>query len=591
MINHSSTKLTLAAVMTGCVCAVLVSCQGGGGWTLSSEKSSRERQAQKEQSTQKAVYQKNAPLPGTIGEACYVEGFKPIFVQGYGLVVGLHGTGSRECPEQLRKDLIEEVAKYQKIYGRPGEIPSVGAGAIIDSPDTAVVRVSGNIEAGSLKGDRFDLQIQALPNTSTTSLEGGRLYTTDLRVYAGSFSGQISKTKVMALGSGAVFINPFEKKQFRGSILLRRNGSVLGGGVNLEDRRLHLCLYQPSYAQARAIEQKINAIFGPPAEDPLWQTAKAVSAERIELHVPPDYHNQLNHFLCLVRNLYVRSDPSYLETQANELTRQIVDPLANADAIAFAWEGMGKTVLPMIQPLYTSPNKQAAYYAAQAGARLGDTVAMEQLGIYAMDPKSKYQKAAIETLGFCRSLTARKILRKVLNDSDMNLRVLAYQGLARWQDSSIERRYVGDDNLILDTVTSQAWPMVYATRSTLPKIVIFGRLQLDPPVFYCHPDNSIIITAAAKAKKLSLVRKTPSGASSGRIETSLELTPLVELLGNEARVDKKGKATGLALPYSHIVAIMSQLCKDGAVPARFKLQDIVPVPDASEDIMGRPEKD
>jgi len=295
--------------------------------------------------------------------------------------------------------------------------------------------------------------------------------------------------------------------------------------------------------------------------------------------------------LCLVRNLYVRSDPSYLETQANELTRQIVDPLANADAIAFAWEGMGKTVLPMIQPLYTSPNKQAAYYAAQAGARLGDTVAMEQLGIYAMDPKSKYQKAAIETLGFCRSLTARKILRKVLNDSDMNLRVLAYQGLARWQDSSIERRYVGDDNLILDTVTSQAWPMVYATRSTLPKIVIFGRLQLDPPVFYCHPDNSIIITAAAKAKKLSLVRKTPSGASSGRIETSLELTPLVELLGNEARVDKKGKATGLALPYSHIVAIMSQLCKDGAVPARFKLQDIVPVPDASEDIMGRPEKD
>ncbi len=572
-------------------CAFL-GCDGKPLFKLPAKKPPKPTEAEaKVQSVQKAAARKNAPLEGTVGSACYLEGMRGVAVQGYGLVAGLSGTGSRECPDMLRKELMSTIAKYQKLYGEPGETKYMDAGALIDSLDTAVVKVTGTIPAGVSRGEVFDLMVQALPNTGTTSLENGRLYACDLHIYAGPV-GQVSKSKILARGEGSIFINPFEKKKYRGATLLRRNGLILGGGVNLEDRKLSLVLYQSSYGTARSIEQKINSIFGPPPENPIWQTARAVSADKVELHVPREYQHQLSHFLGLIMNICVRSDPSYVESMANELTQRISDPTANAPAISYAWEAMGRPVLPLIQSLYTSSNQQAAYYSARAGARLGDSVAMEQLGFFAVDPKNKYRKRAIRTLGYCRDLTARRILRKLLDDTDTQVRVMAYKGLARTNDSSIDRRGVGEDNLVLDVVQSKAWPLVYVSRSRESRVVLFGEIKIEPPIFYCHPDDSITLSAGAGDKQISLLRKTPSGKSSGKVDSPLDVPMLIALLGDEPGVDKKnGKVYGLGLPYSHVVTILYRLCKDGSIAAKFKIQNFATSTVAADDVVGRPEKD
>ncbi len=547
---------------------------------------------QKVVAEQKALFRKNGPIPGTVGSMCYLDGMRRVSVQGFGLVVGLAGTGSGECPEELRKQLISTIIKYQKLYGDAGDKnQAMTAGALINSPDTAVVRVSGTIPAGASKGDTFDLVVQALPNTGTTSLEGGRLYTCDLKVFAGPLDQTVT-SRVLAKGAGPVFINPFEKKKYRGAVLLRRNGFVLDGGMSSEDRRISLILSQPSYATARTIEQKINSLFGPPPDNPLWQTAKAISPDKVELHIPREYRRQLGHFLGLVQNVYVRSDPSYIQTQANELIQQVSDPGANASAISYAWEAMGRTILPLIQSLYTSPNKQAVYYASRAGARLGDTVAMEQLGAIAMDAASKYRRKAVRTLGYCKDTTARRILRKLVDDPNVDIRILAYRGLARQGDTSVDRRRVGEDNFTLDVVESNAWPMVYVTRARQRSVVLFGHINMDPPVFYCHPDDSITINANSGDKKITLIRKSPSGKSSGAVECSVELASVLDMLGSDPVVDPKtSKVYGLGLPYSHIVAILSQMCKDGSIPAKFKMQDLTRASEPSEDSIGRPERD
>jgi flagellar basal body P-ring protein FlgI len=585
-----SLKRTALMVLIGGLVGLLAGCQKGG-MTLSTTQSSEDLSAQKAEAERSAMAGKTAPLSGTIGSATYLEGMRSMYVQGYGLVVGLPGTGSSECPEALRRELMGTIAKNQRLYGERGRKQGGQAGVIIDSRDTAVVKVSGYIPYGAVKGDRFDLMVESLPNTGTISLEGGRLYATELRIYAGSYSGQNNSSRILAEGSGPIFINPFEKKQNRGVLQLKRKGYILNGGENQEDRRLHLMLYQPSYGTARAIEQRINSIFGPPSDDPLWQTAKAVGPDRIELHIPRDYRGQLDHFLSLVRSLYTRSDPGYIESQANQLARDVSDPMANPDAISFAWEGMGRSMLPLIQPLYASSSRQAAFYAARAGARLGDSVAMELLGGYALDPKSTYRKKAVLTLGYCKSVSARRVLRKVVDDEDIDLRILAYEGLARLNDGTVSRRFVGEDNLILDEVCSQTWPLVYVTRSAQPKVVLFGPLQLEPPIFYCHPDDSVTISADAKANMVALIRKSPSGKSSGRIDAGLALAPLIGFLGNDANVRGNEKVTGLGLPYSHVVAILNQLCKDGSISARFKLQELTEIVDPADDIIGRPEKD
>ena len=76
----------------------------------------------------------------------------------------------------------------------------------INSPNTAVVEIFGTIPTLAAKGEPFDLLIAPLPGTQTTSLAGGRLYTTELSALERFFGyGQYSKT--VALGSGPVFIN------------------------------------------------------------------------------------------------------------------------------------------------------------------------------------------------------------------------------------------------------------------------------------------------------------------------------------------------------------------------------------------------
>jgi hypothetical protein len=275
---------------------------------------------------------------------------------------------------------------------------------------------------------------------------------------------------------------------------------------------------------------------------------------------------------------------------ANKLAREISDPMANAEAISYAWEAMGRSMLPLIQPIYVSSNKQAAFYAVRAGARLDDNVAIERLEKYVLDAKNPYRKRAIDTLCYCPSVTSRRILRKLLDDTDMDIRIKAYEGLARMGDISIERRYVGEDLLIIDTVETKAWPMVYVTRSGDPKIVIFGKLRLEPPVFYSHPDKSITISASTNDKTIGVVRKSPSGISSGRVDMSMDLTPLLTFMANDAKVLKDGKVSGFALPYSHLVAMLNPLCRNGAIPGKFKMQDLTKT-EPDDDIFGRPEKD
>jgi hypothetical protein len=145
---------------------------------------------------------------------------------------------------------------------------------------------------------------------------------------------------------------------------------------------------------------------------------------------------------------------------------------------------------------------------------------------------------------------------------------------------------------MLDVVQSKAWPMIYVNRSRENRVVLFGTIKVDPPVFYCHPDDSIILSAGAGDKRISLLRKTPSGKSSGKVDSPLDVPALIALLGDEPAVDEKnGKVYGLGLSYSHIVTILHQLCKDGSIGAKFKIQDFAASTEAPEDMVGRPEKD
>jgi len=97
-----------------------------------------------------------------------------IAVEGYGIVGSLRGTGSGDCPANIRTYLEQYILK---------QLPEqrMDVDKFIASQNTAVVHVYGVMSTSVSEGRHFDVTIAALPGTQTTSLEGGWLYRTDLK--------------------------------------------------------------------------------------------------------------------------------------------------------------------------------------------------------------------------------------------------------------------------------------------------------------------------------------------------------------------------------------------------------------------------
>ncbi len=537
---------------------------------------------------------RSAPLDGTIGAACMFEGLRPVMVEGYGLLGRLRGTGSSDCPAPLRAEMVKKIKLLKedaKRLKRKRTLAWGTAGTIIASPNTAIVRVWGRIPAGAVKGDFFDVHVEAIAGSDTTSLEGGWLYSFSLYL-AGGRGSSFGRSREYARAAGQVFVNPFKKavRPERRSAEVRRNGTIPGGAVVKVSRSQSLALNQPSYETARRIQEKINGKFGGGQGNIRKRAANAKNQRTVTIRIPESYLDRQSRFISLVRNLYIRTDPTYLDMKARELRTKILEDDSNAEAISYAWETMGgTTVLPLIQDLYNGSNVRAAFWSARVGAVLGDRSAIDRLGRFAL-MDGPYQIRALSELGYCKTAKSREILRKSLGSTDVDVRILAYDGLARQRDKSVRRYVVGEGNFRLDVVAGGKLPLIYATRTTRAKIVLFAATRIETPVFYTHWDDSIMLTADTDDQALKIMLKLPDGEMTDPIEGSLNLLSLLQFLGSPL-TEIDNELQGLGQPYSKIVGVLKGLCDDGSIPGRFKLEDVGPRMDVQDYSTGRPERD
>jgi hypothetical protein len=85
-------------------------------------------------------------MRGTVASETVVEGLRPVIVRGYGLVVGLQGTGGRLMPAEVRAMMVQELAR--RGIGNPVLSADLSPEEMLNSPDTAVVIVEGVRAAG-----------------------------------------------------------------------------------------------------------------------------------------------------------------------------------------------------------------------------------------------------------------------------------------------------------------------------------------------------------------------------------------------------------------------------------------------------------
>lgn len=499
-----------------------------------------------------AAIGKPVELNTTIGDLTKLYESGAVAVRGNGIVAGLPGTGSAECPPKLR----EELKKYILKMTAGADIGSPDS--FINSPDTAVVELYGVIPTLGAKGEAFDLRVAPMPNTQTTDLAGGRLFTTELVARDRFFDyGQYSKT--LAVASGPIFVN--KVKGDSGKI---GDAYILAGGKIVEDVGIRLILNESSYSTASLIRNRINERFGS-------RTATAPSPMEIRLTIPPQYARQKEKFLEMVQVLYL----SARGTQEKSRIASLINELAtskNKKLSEISLETIGKNSLNQLAGLLEHNNAEVRFRAARCMLNIGDERGMRTLNGIVKDRKSPYRINAIEAIGRrARKSDVSSVLMGVLDDDDFDVVFAAYRQLRTVGDVTVSSRVVGGD-VIIDSVISDSPKRILAYRHGVPRIVIFGApLYCSRNMFVQSADGKIMINSRPTDEFVTLSRKHPKQERLiGPIRSSHNIKEVIRALGEVSSVSNKSLIRpGLGVPYSDVISLLENMCETGVIDAEF----------------------
>ncbi len=503
---------------------------------------------------------------GTIGSLGYIEGARRMQVRGYGLVVGLEGRGSarRSASQYLEQELKRmKPAELGDLYGIP-------AAELLRSTDTAAVLVEGEIRAGAIKDSTFDVTVRPL-DREVRNLLGGVLLPCRLRMFLSQETPVEGRS--LAKASGRVFTNPFARGDAAAGDGEPGRGRILGGGITTEDRHLQIVLGSPSYPMVQTIVRLLNDRFGASPK-----TADGVSPTNIKLTVPRSYRGRESRFIELVLHMPLAESAEMREMRAKALSDELGRVNAPLEDTALCLEAIGQAAVPLVRNQYRHRQRATSFYAARVGARLGDSLAIEALRWHAEERDGLYRQAAVRELGetpaYQSGFAVASILRKLLEDDDPRVRVWAYEALRKQHDAVVTSRAVGGDNFLLDVVACDGPGLIHAQRTGERRIAILGRsLRCRPPLLYSHPDRPVTISARNGDERITLVRKLGGGQVVWEpIYTSFAVDELLQVLGSETTRGADGRPRGLAVDYAIVLDVVSELCRTGAIPADFRLE-------------------
>jgi len=488
-------------------------------------------------------------LGDTVGMLTEVFASDAIPVRGYALVGGLNGTGSSECPAQVRTYLDKYI--LQHLGGT-----KVNVNELISSTDTAVVVVEGIIPPAASKDQRFDVMIAALPSTQTTSLESGWLYGADL--YEARQFGMSKKS--IATAQGPVYTDSVGQNQAD-----KRTGYVLGGGTVLEDYKISLVLRRPDYRAASQIRNRINGRFG-------YETALALTPGNIELHIPTKYVAAKNRFIQLVRAIYLADTPQLTEKRIITHIQKLAGaPNKNTSEIAL--EAIGNAALPKLADLLNSSDPEVRLRAARCMLNLGDQRGREVLWNIASDKTSAYRVEAIETfVNVAAKDDASPMLRGLLRDDNFFVRLAAYENLVRLNDTAVSVKLISN-SFYLDQIAQSGKPAIFVSRQNQPRVALFSTpIYCRSNLFIETPDGAITINIPAEEQMATIIRKHPRHPDVIiQLKSSNDLADIIQTLCREPLSPSDQGGPGLGVSYSTLAGLLKQMADSGAVPAEFHI--------------------
>jgi len=241
-----------------------------------------------------------------IKDIAKVQGVRSYQLMGYGLVVGLNGTGD----SNKSVETVQSIVNMLKAYGVAVNQSS------LKSDNVAAVMVTATLPPFVREGDTIDITVSSIGDAD--SIQGGTLLQTPHKAGNG---------EVYAVAQGPVSTGGFVAGRGGGNSTATKNFPTVGMTPNgaivertVEDDlgrngRLSLSLSNPDFTTATRMAEAINSQYG--------GVAQAVNPGRIDINIPAYYKGNVVGFVASIEELPIMPD-KVAKIVVNERTGTIV---------------------------------------------------------------------------------------------------------------------------------------------------------------------------------------------------------------------------------------------------------------------------
>ena len=242
-----------------------------------------------------------------IKEVAAVQGVRSNQLIGYGLVIGLDGTGDQTTQAPFTTQGLQSMLQQLGV--------TLPAGTTMQLKNVAAVIVTASLPAFAQPGQQIDIDVSSIANAK--SLRGGTLVATPLKgadgnVYAIAQGNMIVGGAGAAAGGSKVTINHLSAGRIpEGATVERAVPTPLSQGDVLE-----LDLNSADYATARAVANAINTNKGA-------GVARALDGRVIKVRAPTDADQRVS-FLADLENLDINLAAPAAKIVMNARTGSIV---------------------------------------------------------------------------------------------------------------------------------------------------------------------------------------------------------------------------------------------------------------------------
>jgi flagellar P-ring protein precursor FlgI len=272
------------------------------------------------------------------------EGIRDNQLIGYGLVVGLNGSGDTLSSSPYTNESLVSMLERLGVNVRDGKVPS--------GKNVAAVMITANLPPFARHGTKIDVAVSSLGDAQ--NLRGGvllvtPLYGADGEVYAVA-QGNVSVSGLTAAGENAVITKGVPTAG------LITNGAIIEKEIGFDFEKMpsvNLSLRNPDFTTAERMAFKINNYFNE-------ELSRPTDPSTVNIVIPAKFKKQIVRFMTEIEQLRIRPDQTAKVVIDDTNGVIVVGKDVRINPVAITQGNITVTISE--EPIVSQPNTQGATF-------------------------------------------------------------------------------------------------------------------------------------------------------------------------------------------------------------------------------------